>query len=76
MSWERCIRDWMLIAEAPGAVLLRNTMASAGTYGRRAAFAAGKVCVGRSLGVQTGGLRSATQLLSCGEAFFKEQCGE
>ena len=76
MSWERCIRDWMLIAEAPGAVLLRNTMASAGTYGRRAAFAAGKVCVGRSLGVKTGGLRSATQLLSCGEAFFKEQCGE
>ena len=64
-SWERCLRDWMLIVYAPGAVLLRNTMASAGTYGRRAAFVAGKVC-----GVK----KSAALAVDCGSRFFKEVC--
>ena len=64
-SWERCLRDWMLIVYAPGAVLLRNTMASAGSYGRRAAFVAGKAC-----GVK----KSAALAVDCGGRFFQELC--
>ena len=59
-SWLMALKDWFLVVEAPGLVLLGNTMASAGSFGKRAAFLGGKACKRSDL--------------ECGAGIFQNMC--
>jgi hypothetical protein len=44
-AWRNALTDWLLIAQAPSLIFMRNRMFSAGSFGTRAAFVGGHACV-------------------------------
>ena len=64
-AWEVSLRDWLLIVESTGPVLLRSRMPSAFSYGQRGALIGGMSCNRDA---------SREPLVDCGSRFFDEAC--
>lgn len=63
VAWETTLRDWLLLVQSTGPIVLRSRMDTAFSFGQRGGLVGGKQCA-----------MKRTALLTCGDHFFDQGC--